>query len=56
MDKLREQTTAELACRYFDKFGYPAESDNKDKILASLFYGKRISSLTEEEINTINEI
>jgi len=56
MDKLKEQTTAELACKYYDQFGYPAETDNKDKIIASLWLGKRISSLTEEEINTINEL
>jgi len=48
-------TTCELAEQYYDKFGYTAETDNKDKILASLFFGKRINSLTEEEIATINE-
>jgi len=53
MEKLKQETTAELACRYYDTFGYTAETDNKDKIIASLFYGKRINSLTEEEISTV---
>jgi len=56
MDKLKEQTTAELACRYYDQFGMPAESSDKDRILAALYYGKRITYLTEEEINSINEL
>jgi len=56
MDKLKQETTAELACRYYDQFGLPAESDQKDSILAALYYGKRITYLTQEEINSINEI
>lgn len=55
MEKLKQETTAELACRYYDIFEYPAETDNKDKIIASLWTGKRIISLTEEDIASINE-
>lgn len=55
MEKLKQETTAELACRYYDIFGYPTETDQKDKIIASLWFGKRISSLTEEDIASINE-
>lgn len=55
MEKLKSQTIAELADKYYDQFGYTAETDNRDKILAALYYGKRIPSLTAEEIDTINE-
>lgn len=55
MAKLKQQTTAELACRYYDVFGYTAETDNKYKLIASLYYNKRISSLTAEEIDSVEE-
>ena len=56
MGKLKQETTAELASRYYDQFGYTAETDQKIKLLASLFYGKRINSLTAEEIDSVNEL
>ena len=56
MEKLKQETTAELACRYYDQFGMPAESAEKDRILAALYYGKRITYLTQEEINSVNEL
>lgn len=55
MEKLKQMTTAELAEQYYDKFGYPAETDQKDRILAAIWWGKRIPQLTMEEVETANE-
>lgn len=55
MDKLQELTAEQLAERYENQFGLPAQHHDKDTILAAIWYGKRIKYLTEEEINTIQD-
>ena len=55
MEKLKELTKTELASRYYNEFGLPAEHHDKDAIIAALWFGKRIKYLTEEEVETIKE-
>ena len=55
MDKLREYTQTQLKRKYLEAFDYETAADN-DTILAALYYGKRAESLTQEEINSINDL
>jgi len=56
MEKLKRLSRTELNERYFNEFGLPADHHSIDKVLAALYYGKRIKYLTEEEIFNISEI
>jgi uncharacterized protein YnzC (UPF0291/DUF896 family) len=55
MDKLREYTQTQLRRKYLESFDYETAADT-DTILAALYYGKRAESLTQEEINSINDL
>ena len=55
MDKLREYTQTQLRRKYLETFDYEPTADT-ESIIAALYYGKRAESLTQEEINSINEM
>lgn len=55
MKKLLKLTRQQLQDEYFIQNGvFPAA--DKDTLIAALYYGKRIDSLTQEEINNISEL
>lgn len=56
MGKLLKLNPEELADKYFHEFGYFPLVDNRDTIIAALYYQKPINYLSQEEIQTINEI
>ncbi len=56
MKRLLKMNKQELAAEYFIEMGIPADQYDYNTILAALYYGKRIGSMTEEEINSINEV
>lgn len=53
MEKLKEMTKTQLAAKYLDEFGLPAQHHDKDTIIAAIWFGKRIKYLTSEEINAV---
>jgi len=55
MDKLREYTASQLQRKYLELFDYETAADN-ESIMAAIYYGKRAESLTQEEIQSINEL
>ena len=55
MDKLREYTASQLRRKYLEVFDYETAADT-EQIIAALYYGKRAESLTQEEINSINDL
>lgn len=55
MDKLQAMSAEQLAERYEKQFDVYPNTTDFNKLIAALWYGKRINYLTEEEINTINE-
>jgi len=55
MGKLLKMTREELKEEYLWTFGNEASKADNDRIIAALYYGKRIEYLTEEETNLINE-
>jgi hypothetical protein len=56
MKKLLKLTREQLQNEYFIQNGvFPAEN-NKDLLIAALYYGKRIDYLTQEEITNISEL
>jgi len=56
MEKLKQMTQTELADKYYNEFGLPADHHNRELIIAAIWYGKRIKYLTNEEISQIDEI
>lgn len=56
MGKLLKMNREELEEEYFWTFGSSADNQDKDRIIAALYYGKRIQYLTQEEINQIEEL
>ena len=55
MDKLREYTASQLRRKYLETFDYEPTADT-EQIIAAIFYGKRAESLTQEEIQSINDL
>lgn len=55
MNKLKQMSVEELRNEYYTQFGKSADREAKERILAALFYGKRIESLTHEEIVNVEE-
>jgi hypothetical protein len=55
MEKLKQLSKTELADRYYNEFGLPADHQDKDTIIAALWFGKRIKYITQEEVETIKE-
>lgn len=53
MEKLKEMTKTDLADKYYNEFGLPAEHHDRDSIIAALWFGKRIKYLTYEEIDEV---
>lgn len=55
MDKLREFTASQLKRKYLEIFDYETTAD-PEHIMAAIYYGKRAESLTQEEIQSINDL
>lgn len=55
MKKLLRLTKTELLDEYFIQNGVFVAAE-KDTLIAALYYGKRIESLTQEEIFNIQEL
>lgn len=55
MEKLKNLSRYDLEEEYYWTFGQDAETIPTDKIIASLYYGKRAQYLTLEELHEIEE-
>lgn len=56
MKKLLRLTKEQLNNEYFIEFGIFTTENDKNLLIAALFYGKRIDYLTQEEIQYIQEL
>ena len=55
MEKLKNLSRQDLKDEYSWIFGQNADGVPTEKIIAAIYYGKRVNSITEEELAAINE-
>jgi len=53
MEKLKSLSREDLENKYYNEFGLPADHHPTDTIIAAIYFGKRINSLTAEEIDSV---
>lgn len=54
IEQLYAKTPGELAADYMDKYGLPASHQPVNKIVAALYFNKRIKNLTDTDINYVD--